>query len=201
MRKISAGLLISLDGVVESPDRWGWARYMNDEMTRGIMAGVAEADAVLMGRHTYEQFAEMWPNQGSEVPMADFLNHSPKYVVSTKLRGPLKWQGSTLLTGDLAVALTRLKELPGKTILIPGSPMLVSSLLRLGLLDELNLNICPLVVGAGRRLFEGVEQEISLELVRSVVNSNGVIGATYQRADGPSASEGIAFPAAAKMTR
>ena len=201
MRKISAGLLISLDGVVESPDRWGWARYMNEEMTRGIMAGVAQADAVLMGRRTYEQFAEMWPNQGSEVPMADFLNRSPKYVVSATLRAPLTWNNSTLLTGDLGAELARLKQLPGKDILIPGSPALVSSLLRLGLLDELNLNICPLIVGTGRRLFEDMEDEVSLNLVNSVTLSNGVLGVSYHRADGPAATKTSNFPAEARRTR
>jgi len=74
MRKIVAGLLMSLDGVVESPSEWGWSQYMNDEMTQGIVAGIAEADAVLLGRRTYLEFAALWPNQGSEVPMADFLN-------------------------------------------------------------------------------------------------------------------------------
>jgi dihydrofolate reductase len=199
MRKITAGLLISLDGVVESPDRWGWARYMNEEMTRGIVAGVAQADAVLLGRRTYEQFAEIWPSQGSEVPMADFLNHSPKYVVSTTLRGALEWNNSHLLTGDLAAELTRLKEMPGKNILIPGSPTLVSWLLRMGLLDELNLNICPIVVGTGLRLFDGISGEVTLKLVQSMALSTGVLGVTYQQA-GESGAAPEGFPSASSRT-
>ncbi len=182
MRRIVAGLLMSLDGVVESPDRWGWRRYMNEEMSRGIVAGVAQADAVLLGRVTYEQFAKIWPDQGSDVPMADFLNGSPKYVVSRSLRAPLEWAHSTVVAGNLAEELARLKQQPGKNILVPGSPRLVRSLLRDGLLDELSLNICPIVVGEGMRLFDGIGAEVTLKLVDSTVFSTGVLGVTYQRA-------------------
>jgi dihydrofolate reductase len=179
MRKIIAGLLMSLDGVVESPNEWGWSQYMNDEMTEGIVAGVAQADAVLLGRRTYLEFAKLWPNQGSEVPMADFLNHSPKYVVSTSLDTPLEWGNSHLIKGALAEELAKLKQQPGKNILIPGSPTLVRSLLRDGLLDELNLNICPVVVGSGMRLFDGITDLVRLELVQSTTLSTGVLGVTY----------------------
>src|SRR5947209_8375729 len=110
MRKLVAGLLMSLDGVVESPNVWGWPRYMNDEMSQAIVAGIAQADAVLLGRRTYLEFARIWPDQGSDVPMADFLNNAPKYVVSTTLRAPLEWENSHLLTGDLAQQLNNLKR-------------------------------------------------------------------------------------------
>jgi dihydrofolate reductase len=199
MRKIVAGLLISLDGVVEAPDRWGWSRYMNEEMTRGIMAGVAEADAVLLGRRTYEQFAQIWPGQSSDVPMADFLNHSPKYVVSTTLRTPLGWRNSNLLGRDIAVELAKLKALPGKNILVPGSPTLICSLLSLGLLDQLNLNICPLVVGTGLRLFDAISTEVSLRLVQSIALSNGVLGVTYEPANESGAAP-ESFPSASSRT-
>jgi dihydrofolate reductase len=195
VRKIVAGLLMSLDGVVEAPDRWGWSRYMNEEMTRGIMAGVAEADAVLLGRRTYEQFAQIWPGQSSDVPMADFLNNSPKYVVSNTLRTPLGWRNSNLLGRDIAVEVTKLKALPGKNILIPGSPTLICSLLNLGLLDQLNLNICPLVVGTGVRLFDSISQEVTLRLVQSIALSNGVLGVTYEPASESGATP-ESFPSA-----
>lgn len=181
MRKIVAGLLISLDGVVESPNQWGWTQYMNDEMIQGITAGVAQADAVLLGRRTYLEFADLWPNQGSDVPMADFLNNSPKYVVSATL-GTLKWQPASLIKGNLAEQLKKLKDQPGKNILIPGSPRLVRALLDNGLLDELSLNICPVVVGSGMRLFDDMTGPISLQLVDSTTLSNGVLGVTYRRA-------------------
>ena len=182
MRKIVAGLLMSLDGVVESPGEWGFSRYFNDEMREGISIGIAESDAVLLGRRTYLEFAELWPKQGSDVLMADFLNHSPKYVVSTTLE-KLEWANSSLLTGDLAEALNKLKRQPGKDILIPGSPTLVRSLVHQRLLDVLNLNVCPVVVGSGMRLFDGITDQIHLKLVHSATLTNGVVGLTYGPAD------------------
>src|ERR1700682_4501951 len=106
MRKIGAGLLMSLDGVVESPGEWGFSRFFNDEMREGISAGIAQADAVLLRRLTYLEFAELWPKQSSDVLMADFLNNSPKYVVSSKL-DKLEWANSSLITGDLVDALAK----------------------------------------------------------------------------------------------
>jgi dihydrofolate reductase len=182
MRRIVAGLLMSLDGVVESPGLWGFSRYFNDEMKEGIRTGIAQADAVLLGRRTYLEFAELWPKQGSEVLMSDFLNHSPKYVVSSTLK-TLEWANSSLLTGDLDDALRELKRQPGKDILIPGSPTLVRALVRSGLLDVLNLNVCPVVVGSGIRLFEGMTDQVDLTLVHSTTLSNGVVGLTYGPAD------------------
>lgn len=181
MRKIVAGLLISLDGVVESPSEWGFSQYFNDEMKEGIAAGTAQADAVLLGRRTYLEFAKLWPNQGSDVLMADFLNNSPKYVVSTTL-DTLEWANSSLVIGDLAEELGQLKRQPGKNILIPGSPTLVRSLLRDGLLDELSLNVCPVVVGSGMRLFDEITNQVRLKLVDSRTLSTGVVGVTYQPA-------------------
>ena len=179
MRRIVAGLLISLDGVVESPSDWGFSQYFNDEMREGISAGIAQADAVLLGRRTYLEFAEVWPNQSSDVLMADFLNNSPKYVVSTTL-DTFRWAPSRLLAGDLAGQLTKLKQQPGKNILIPGSPTLVRSLLGDGLLDELNLNVCPVVVGSGMRLFDGITHQARLKLVESRALRTGVLSVTYQ---------------------
>jgi dihydrofolate reductase len=183
MRKIVAGLLMSLDGVVESPGEWGFSRYFNDEMREGIRTGIAQADAVLLGRRTYLDFAELWPKQGSDVLMADFLNGSPKYVVSSKLK-TLEWANSSLLTGDLTEALNKLKRQPGKDILIPGSPTLVRALVREGLLDVLSLNVCPVVVGSGMRLFDGITDQIHLTLVSSATLTNGVVGLTYGPAGG-----------------
>lgn len=184
MRKIVAGLLMSLDGVVESPNEWGFSHYFNDEMREGISAGIEQADAVLLGRRTYLEFAELWPNQGSDVLMADFLNNSPKYVVSATL-DKLEWANSTLVHGDLAEELAKLKAQSGKNIMIPGSPTLVRSLLRGGLLDELNLNVCPVLVGSGMRLFEGITDPVRLKLVGSKTLSTGVLGVTYQPGSAP----------------
>ncbi len=178
MRKVVAGLFMSLDGVVESPSKWGFP-YFNDEMQQAIGAGTAQADAVLLGRRTYLEFAELWPSQGSDVPMADFLNNSPKYIVSSTL-DTLEWAPSTLVTGDLAEEVAKLKRQPGKSILIPGSPRLVRSLLRDGLLDELSLMVAPIVVGSGMRLFDEMTDRVPLKLVESTTLSTGVLSVTYR---------------------
>jgi dihydrofolate reductase len=178
MRKIVAGLAITLDGVVDSPSG-NWMMF-NDEMREIIDAGVAEADAILLGRRTYLDFAEMWPRLGSDVPMADFMNDTPKYVASSTLR-TVDWAGSTLLTGDLATELAELKRRPGKNIQIPGSPRLVRSLLCDGLLDELSLMIHPIVLGTGARLFDGRTDRMELELKDSRTLGTGVVSVTYVR--------------------
>ena len=191
MRKIVAGLFISLDGVVEAPDRWR-SRHFTSEMADALTVGVAEADAILLGRRLYQEFAAYWPQQGSEVTMADFLNLTPKYVVSSTLDTPLEWANSRLVTGDLAEALTKLKEQAGKNIQVPGSPTLVRSLLREGLLDELSLWIFPVVVGSGMRLFDGTTGDVELELVGSRTFSSGVLSATYRPVSATGPTESVA---------
>jgi dihydrofolate reductase len=192
-----AGLLMSLDGVVESPNDWGWSRYMNEEMTRGIVMGVAQADAVLLGRRTYQEFAKLWPTQGSDVPMADFLNKSPKYVVSTTLKEPLEWSNSHLITGNVVEELRKLKDEPGKNIQVPGSPTLVRWLLANGLLDEMSLSICPVVVDRGMRLFDGIGKEVPLKLVHAITLSTGVIGTQYRPENAQVREPAMTFPDAA----
>jgi dihydrofolate reductase len=184
MRGIVAGLFMTLDGVVESPEQWGF-QYFDDQLVDEISTGIARADSVLIGRRTYQEFAEMWPSQGSDVLMADFLNRSHKYVVSTSL-DTLDWGPASFLTGDLADELTQLKQLPGENIQVPGSPTLVRSLLRDGLLDELSLSICPIVVGSGMRLFEDVTDQLALEVARAATFSTGVLSVTYRPASAPS---------------
>ena len=179
MRKVTAGLAITLDGVVEAPSG-NWMRY-DDEMGEVIGAGIAQADAILLGRRTYLEFAALWPAVGSGVPMAGFMNNTPKYIVSSTLR-TLDWANSILVTGDLAAEVAKLKAQPGKNIQIPGSPRLVRSLLREGLLDELALMVHPIVLGSGMRLFEEMTGQISLDLVGSRTLGSGVVSVTYQPA-------------------
>ncbi|MNO15922.1 hypothetical protein D3C76_55930 [compost metagenome] len=179
-RKIVAGLFMSLDGVVDSleasPKKWG-----SIEMNETIAAGVAQADAVLLGPRTYRTLAQFWQHQSDDQPMARFLNHSVKYLVSnTMTEDTLEWQPVMLIQGELFEEITKLKQQPGKNIQIPGSPRLVRSLLQNGLLDELRLNICPVVVGSGMRLFDEITNQVALDLVDSKTYSNGVIGLTYR---------------------
>jgi dihydrofolate reductase len=182
MRKVIASELVSLDGVMEAPETWHLT-YFNDEMGEAIGAAMAEADAFLFGRVTYEEFAAFWPSQsGDDQEFADYMNNTPKYVVSTTLEEPLEWNNSTLINGDVAQEITRLKQQPGKDISISGSGTLVRSLLRDGLLDELRLMVHPIVLGSGKRLFGDEGDQNALELVDSKTFSTGVLYLTYQPA-------------------
>jgi dihydrofolate reductase len=182
MRKVTAGLFVSLDGVVEAPERWQLP-YFNDEMGEAVGAAMAATDAMLLGRVTYQEFASYWPGVSAEdQPFAGHMNNTPKYVVSGTLEGPLEWNNSTLIRGNVKEEISRLKQQPGKDIGITGSATLVQSLLRNELLDELGLMIHPVVVGAGRRLFEEGGGLKALKLVDSKTFSTGVVSLTYQPA-------------------
>jgi dihydrofolate reductase len=181
MRKIVAGLFISLDGVVEAPEQWHFP-YFNDEMGEAVGSQMAAADTMLLGRKTYEEFASYWADKGSDVEFADVMNSTPKLVASTTLEA-VDWRNSTLLGKDVAQELGRLKQEPGKNISITGSPTLVRSLLRDGLIDELRLLVHPIVVGSGKRLFVDQEERVPLKLVDSKTFSTGVLYLTYVPAD------------------
>lgn len=188
MRKIIAGLFISLDGVYESPDQWHFP-YFNDEMGEAVSSQMAESDAMMLGRVTYDEFASYWPDQtsdGEAGEIADYMNDTPKYVVSTTL-DTLAWQNSSLIDGTrLAEEITKLKQQPGKNISITGSGTLVRSLLHEGLLDELRLLVHPIVVGRGKRLFDGEDGPVPLKLTDFTTFSTGVLSLTYVRDDNPS---------------
>ena len=177
MRKLVAGLAITLDGVTEAPS---WMRF-DAELAAIIGAGVAQADAILLGRRTYLEFAQLWPAQPATNPMADFMNNTPKYIVSQTLK-TLEWNNSTLLSGALVDEVGALKQLPGKNIQVPGSPALVRALLELGLLDELSLMIHPVLLGTGARLFQDLHGRLELELVESRALASGLVSATYRPA-------------------
>jgi dihydrofolate reductase len=182
MKKVTAGLFVSLDGVTESPEKWQLP-YFNDEMGEAVGAAMAAADAMLLGRVTYQEFASYWPGVSSEdQPFADYMNNSQKYVASRTLEGPLEWNNSTLIKGNLVEEIARLKRQPGKNIGITGSVTLVQSLLEQDLLDELGLMIHPVVVGSGKRLFEEGGDPKKLKLVESKTFSTGVVYLTYQPA-------------------
>jgi len=127
MRKVIASEFLSLDGVMEAPERWNFA-YFNDEMGQAIGEGFAASDALLMGRVLYEEWAAYWPQQDPEQnPVASQMNGVQKYVVSTTLEKPLGWNNSTLIGGNVAEEVSELKRRPGKDIVISGSGTLVRS--------------------------------------------------------------------------
>ena len=144
---------------------------------------MAASDALLLGRATYQEFASYWPYQNSaDQPYTDYLNSTPKFVVSTTLEEPLEWQNSTLIKGNVAEEITELKRLPGKDITIIGSAALVQSLLADELLDELRLMVHPLVLGGGKRLFQDGGDQKALELLDSKTFDTGVLYLTYRPA-------------------
>lgn len=180
MGKITAGLFISLDGVVEAPDQWHFP-YFNDEMGEVVGGQIASTETMLLGRKTYEGFAEFWPQQGDDVPGAAQMNAMPKLVASTTLEA-VEWQNSALIEGDVPEVLAQMKEQPGGNLGITGSITLIRSLLRAGVLDELTLLVHPIVIGSGMRLFDDIGEQIPLALTDSRTLSTGVVVLTYTRA-------------------
>jgi dihydrofolate reductase len=177
MRKIVAGLFVTLDGVTEAPERWQ-PPYMNQEVGEALAAGMQTADTLLLGRRTYQEWSAYWPT--SDLPAAGWINGTPKLVASTTLTS-VDWANSELVAGDLAAALAALKQRPGKDILVSGSNTLVGWLLRERLLDELRLLVHPVVVGDGMRLARGADGT-RMELVESQAFGNGVVSASYRPA-------------------
>jgi dihydrofolate reductase len=196
MRKLTVVENVTLDGVMQAPGapdedtrggfaHGGWARpYADDTMFREMGKGMGTTD-LLFGRRTYENFYGFWPKQTDGNLFTHVLNASQKYVASRTLRGPLPWENSTLLEGDAAAAVRRLKEEPGKDVVVLGSGELVRSLAMDDLVDEYVLLIHPLVLGSGRRLWEDGAPLATWDLASSVATTTGVIIATYARGDGP----------------
>ncbi|MFF0866527.1 dihydrofolate reductase family protein [Nonomuraea sp. NPDC003560] len=182
MRKISANLFISLDGVVQDPADWHFP-YFNDEMGAAVTAQMA--DTLLLGRETYDSFAGAWPEReaagGEDADFARTIGDARKIVVS---RQPLEftWRNSELLQGDLVKGVTALKAEPGGPIAISGSVSVVRQLLAAGLLDELHLLVHPIAVRKGERLFDEGDSSIPLELVSSQTFATGVLYLVYRPA-------------------
>jgi dihydrofolate reductase len=177
-RKVIATFFVSLDGVVEAPQDWHFP-FFNEEMGAAIGSAMQTADAMLCGRVTYQEWADFWPEADNE--MAGYMNSTPKYVASTTLED-VGWANSHLLGEDVPGAVARLKQQPGRDIVMSGSATLARSLLREGLVDELHLMIHPVVVGTGARLFPNGDSH-ALELVDSTTFETGVVYAVYEPAD------------------
>ncbi len=187
---------VTLDGVGQAPGepdedrdggftRGGWqAPLVDAESGRVMFEQAASMDALLLGRKTYEIFASYWPKAPAEIPFTGLLNQVPKYVVSRTLAEPLAWEGSTLVTGDLAERIAGLKDRHDAVHVI-GSLDLVQSLLRLGLVDRLNLWLYPLVLGSGKQLFAGGTVPAALRLTESVTYPNGTLQLSYETAGAP----------------
>lgn len=190
MRHIVAFMLLSLDGVIQAPARpdedtrggfpyGGWAdAYADPGMGKAAGESMGTTDAMLLGRRTYEDFYSVWPHR-TDNPFTEILNNSPKYVASTTLKEPLPWQNSILLKGNVPDAVRELRAQPGKDIVVLGSGALVQSLMQHNLIDKYVLQIHPLILGTGRRLFPETSPYRALQLVNTTTTSKGVVIATY----------------------
>ena len=180
MRKVVVSEFVTLDGVMEELPSWTF-RSEGEEQQKFKFDELSASDALLLGRVTYEGFAAAWPSVTDEEGFAEMMNGYPKYVVSTTLQEPLEWN-ARLIKGDLAEEVLRLKQEPGKDILVYGSGDLVNALMKHNLVDEYRLMVFPIVVGSGKRLLEGEIDTTVLELVDSKTFSSGVVVLTYQPA-------------------
>ena len=184
MRKVVSHTFITLDGVavVDAAMEHIVELRDNPEVLDDFFARVAEEDAMLLGRVTYEEWADHWPTSTSE-PFAGHINSVPKYVVSRSLEAA-PWPGhedATLIKGDLAKAINELKEQPGGNIGVHGSPTLVEALLQADVLDEMRIEIYPALEGGGPRLFKDQRAPRRLHLADSRTTSAGVVLLTYER--------------------
>lgn len=189
MGKLVVTEFVSIDGVFEDPggaesyEHGGWTFEYDrgEEGNKFKMDELTESDVQLLGRRTYEGFAEAWPSR--EGPFADKLNNDPKYVVSTTLKDPT-WQNTTVISGDVVEGVSKLKDETEGTILVAGSGTLVRTLLAADLVDELRLMVFPTVLGRGERLFPDGIDRLKFKLVQSrTVGSDGVQVQVYSRAE------------------
>ncbi len=189
MRKVIASEYVSLDGVMEDPggaeefEHGGWSlQFFDEEAAKYAYDQLFASDALLMGRVTYQAFADAWPSMTDEVGFADRMNSLPKFVVSTTLEEPLEWNNSSLIKENVAEEVSKLKQQPGQDILIYGSADLVHTLMQHDLIDEYRIMVHPVVVGSGKRLFkDGIETKV-LRLVGTETFSSDVVVLSYQPA-------------------
>ncbi len=183
MRNLNAALFITLDGVVEAPGegdtslpgKRGWSMpFTSDEVGQVIGGGMATSDAMLLGRITYEGFAAFWPTVPEDDFFGGFMNNQTKYVVSTTLN-KAEWKNSHLIKGNVVEEIKKLKQQPGKDINTVGSGTLVRSLLKANLVDELQLMLCPVILGVGKRLFDGADFTRSMKVLEARSFSSGMI--------------------------
>jgi dihydrofolate reductase len=186
MAKIVVTEFVSLDGVMQAPGGedfkypgWTFEFDRGDDGNQFKLDETMEADALLIGRITYESFAGAWPSRDGE--FADKLNTMPKYVVSSTLDNP-EWNNTTVLKGDAVEEATKLKEEFDGVIQVPGSLRLVQALMEADLVDQLNLMVFPVALGTGRRLFDEMDERKDWKLTESrPVGPDGVIVLTYER--------------------
>jgi dihydrofolate reductase len=196
MGKLVVTEFLTLDGVAQAPggpdeDRedgfvhGGWQAPLHDERAGEVLFEEAQRmDALLLGRRTYDLFANFWPNASQEIPFTNLLNRVPKYVASRTLVEPLEWNGASVVPGDLAAGVAAIKDRHDEVQVI-GSLDLVQSLLRHGLVDRLNLWLYPVLLGGGKRVFADGTVPAALRLTTSDTYASGVVHLAYETAGAP----------------
>jgi dihydrofolate reductase len=192
MRKIIVAEFITLDGVIQAPGGaqedvdggfahggWTWP-YWNDEIGKHFFQAMAQADAMLLGRKTWQIHGGAFEPMPASDHFGSAMNAIRKYVVSTTLKSAAAWRNSTLIRGDVLEGVRRLKQQDGKDILVDGSSVLVHTLVENDLVDEYALHVYPLVLGGGKRLFPA-GKSVKLELIESQSLPTGVVFQRYQR--------------------
>jgi dihydrofolate reductase len=186
MRRVVAAEYVTLDGIMQDPggvgeiEHGGWSRaYFNDELAKYQSEQLFASDALLLGRVTFKGFAAAWPAmEATEGEFAVRINRLPKFVASRSLEEPLEWNG-TLLKGEVAAEVAKLKQRPGQDILIYGSGEVVNALLPHNLIDEYRLMIFPVVLGSGKRLFRDLADTTALRVSSAKTTSTGVVVLNY----------------------
>jgi dihydrofolate reductase len=177
MRKIVVSEFVSLDGVMEDP-RWTF-QFPSEDRDKFKFDELAASDALLLGRVTYEGFAAAWPRMAEQTgEYGAWMNGYPKYVVSTTLE-EAGWNNSTIINENVVEEVSNLKQRPGKDILVFGSGQLVNTLMEHDLVDEYRLMVFPVVVGGGKRLFEGASDEKALKLIETKTFASGAVVLSY----------------------
>jgi dihydrofolate reductase len=178
MRKVVASEFVSVDGIMENPGEWQ-GPYFDEELGGVVGEIMSSSDAMLLGRVTHQEFAPFWSTRTvDDDEGAEFMNGTTKYVVSGTLRSA-DWQNSVIVGGDPVTEIGALKQSEGGTIAVMGSGQLVRGLLSWGLLDELVLVVHPLILGRGKRLFDGGGEQLPLTHLGSRTLSSGVVVLTY----------------------
>jgi dihydrofolate reductase len=176
MRKVIVQTEITLDAVQDNPQNWAFD-FHNDEVAQYMRDQLFASDTLVMGRVTYEAFAEVWPTRAGTDEIADRINNLPKFVASRTLQAPLKWN-ATLLK-DVVQEIAQLKQQPGQNILQYGTGELTRTLMQHGLIDELHYLVFPVVVGDGQRTLEQLDKT-TLKFLQSKSFSTGVVALHYQ---------------------
>jgi dihydrofolate reductase len=182
MRKIISGMFMTLDGVIEAPEKWN-PPYYDDELNQAVLPQLTAADTHLYGRRSYELFRAVFTSP-SAPPHAAMMTSTPKVVVSATLADS-GWGPTTVIRSNVAAEVAKLKRQPGGNIAVGASGTLVRFLLAEGLLDELQLLVHPLVAGTGKHLFEGGSQHVPLSLLETRRHGNGVVALRYAPAAWP----------------